>query len=193
MDETPLKPKQRRFGFLSIAIIVLVVATAVIHLYLGVSMGSMGGPGGGPPQVQMQPSGTPPAGSQPQAGVQPSGTPQAGSQPQGGPSSGGPGGAPGSHGGGGLMSLIPVPLSTLFYLNFAGYIVLVVALYLPQLRRFQPIVRWVLIGYTALTVILWYLMTGGRLGFDDVSDKLIEVALIVLLVIEGWRNRLIKA
>ena len=75
----------------------------------------------------------------------------------------------------------------LFVLNGLGYLALVAALYppVPQLARYRSAVRWVLIGYTALTVVLWILV-GARnpIGY---ADKLIELALITLLLIE-WRH-----
>ena len=72
-----------RPGFVQIAIILLAVTTAVIHLYLGI-MGLMVGRGG--------------------------------------------------------------PLPPMFICNFAGYLVLVTALYLPALQRIQRITRWLLIA-----------------------------------------------
>lgn len=75
----------------------------------------------------------------------------------------------------------------LFVLNGLGYLGLLGALYLPvpQLVRYRNLTRWVLIGYTALTVFLWVLI-GMRtaLGY---TDKLIELALITLLLVE-WRR-----
>ncbi len=77
----------------------------------------------------------------------------------------------------------------LFVLNGLGYLALVAALYLPvsQLARYRSAVRWVLIGYTALTIVLW-ILAGARtpIGY---ADKLIEVALISLLLIEGRRTQ----
>src|SRR5437773_1483427 len=107
-----------RIGFLQIAIILLAVITALIHLYLGVR-GLMIGQGG------------------------------------------------------------PFPL--LFILNCVGYMVLVTALYLPTLQRIQRLIRWILIAYTALTVILWYLIASSHAGMYDYVDKLVEVVLIILL------------
>ena len=73
----------------------------------------------------------------------------------------------------------------LFVLNGLGYLALVAALYLPvaRLARYRSAVRWALIGYAALTIVLWILV-GARtpIGY---ADKLIEVALICLLLIEG--------
>jgi apolipoprotein N-acyltransferase len=74
-----------------------------------------------------------------------------------------------------------------FILNGLGYLALLAALYLPipQLARYRNAVRWVLIGYTALTILLWILV-GARtpIGYTAVT---IEVALIALLLLEARR------
>jgi hypothetical protein len=76
-----------------------------------------------------------------------------------------------------------------FILNGLGYLTLLAALYLPisQLAPYRNIVRWVLIGYTALTVILW-LAIGLRnpTGYITTLD---EVVLILLLLLEARRLR----
>jgi hypothetical protein len=110
-----------RIGGLQIAIILLTLATAAIHLWLGVII------------QQMMPGSFP-----------------------------------------------------MFILNGIGYIVLVTALYLPQLRRYHAWIRWALIAYTAITVIAWVVM--GERNLIAYVDKIVEIALIVLLFIEG-RNR----
>lgn len=94
--------------------------------------------------------------------------------------------AGGHHAGGGfaLLKYIPLSLSMLFLLNFIGYIVLVAVLYLAALRRFQRLLRWLLIVYTAVTVIAWFVITGGGPNLLAYVDKPIEVALIALLLIE---------
>lgn len=70
----------------------------------------------------------------------------------------------------------------LFILNGIGYLVLVVALYLPQLERYQNFIRWALILYTAVTILGW-VAVGARNTIAYV-DKVIEVALIVCLFLE---------
>jgi hypothetical protein len=75
-----------------------------------------------------------------------------------------------------------------FILNGLGYLTLLAALYLPvpRLARYRNAVRWVLIGFTALTILLWILL-GARtpIGY---ADKAIEVALILLLLLEARRS-----
>jgi hypothetical protein len=170
MSQVSVKRNFPNIGSLPIIILVLAIATAVIHLYLGIQMGSMmghmPGPAGGAGGAPAPPAGTPGAGG-----------PPSGDRP----------------GGSSLMGMLPLPLPILFDLNFVGYIVLAGALYLPRLQRFQPIIRWVLIGYTALTIILWYLISGGHANMFAYVDKVVEVALIVLLLIDGWQSRSRKA
>ena len=76
---------------------------------------------------------------------------------------------------------------TLFTLNGLGYLGLLALLQLPipQLARFRPIVRWVLAGYAALTIVLWFIMAPPTvIGY---VDKAIEVALIALLLADAYR------
>ncbi len=145
-------------GPLQIAIIILAVITALVHLDRSIT--TMGALTGAHPAV--------PPGGHP-----------------GGPPAGRPGG-----GGPSILSFIPIPLPILFLLNFIGYIVLVTALYLPVLRRYQRIVRWLLIVFAAVTIIAWFLVTGGSPNLLAYIDKPIEVALIVLLLIEDRQARL---
>ena len=131
-------------GILQIAIIALVLITASIHLQRGISM-SVGGFGGRPP-------GVPPGGFR-------GGFP---GRPPGGSGRGFPGRPPGrfgggAPGGGSILQWIPLPLSTLFILNGIGYLVLVIALYLPLLYRFQRLIRWLLIIFAAVTFVLYFL------------------------------------
>lgn len=75
----------------------------------------------------------------------------------------------------------------LFILNGLGYLGLLAALQLPipQLARFRGAARWTLVGYTALTIALWFLMaTPNVIG---VANKAIEVALIALLLVDAYR------
>ena len=77
-----------------------------------------------------------------------------------------------------------------FILNGLGYLTLLAALYLPvpQIARYRDVVRWVLIGYAALTILLWILL-GDRTAIGYTA-KAIEVALILLLLLDARRSRL---
>jgi hypothetical protein len=80
----------------------------------------------------------------------------------------------------------------LFLLNGLGYLALVAALYMPAsfLVRWRPLVRWLLLGYTLLTVLIWFVLTqfaGTERTMLGYVDKAIEIALIVLLFIESQR------
>jgi hypothetical protein len=76
---------------------------------------------------------------------------------------------------------------TLFLLNGLGYFGLLGALYLPiaLLASYRPFVRWALIGYTAVTVVLYFAFNWpdvwGPLGL---FTKAVEVVLIALLFSE---------
>jgi hypothetical protein len=86
-----------------------------------------------------------------------------------------------------LSLLFPDPV---FVLNAIGYLTLLAALYLPvpRLVPHRRVVRWALIGYATLTILAWVAI-GERtpLGYSTTAG---EVALVVLLLIEGSRARL---
>ena len=84
-----------------------------------------------------------------------------------------------------LQLAFPDPV---FILNGLGYLALLAALYLPvaPLARYRNIVRWALIGYAALTIFLWILL-GARTSIGYL-DKAIEIALILLLLLEARRR-----
>ncbi len=75
-----------------------------------------------------------------------------------------------------------------FILNGLGYLTLLAVLYLPieQVARYRSMVRWALIGYTALTIFLWGLL-GARTPIGYI-DKMIEILLIFLLLLEARRS-----
>lgn len=78
----------------------------------------------------------------------------------------------------------------LFVLNGLGYLGLLAALILPipQISDHRNLTRWVLVGYTALTVLLWMLI--GARNLIGYTDKAIEITLILLLLIEARRSNL---
>jgi hypothetical protein len=75
----------------------------------------------------------------------------------------------------------------LFILNGLGYLGLLAALQLPipQLTRFRSAARWALVGYAALTILLFFLMAPW---YDIIGyvDKAIEVVLIALLLADAY-------
>ncbi len=78
-----------------------------------------------------------------------------------------------------------------FLLNGVGYLVLLAASQLPQLAPIHTIVRWVLIGYALLTIILWFLLgsiSQGQLELFDITVKVVEAALVVLLFLDYRRE-----
>ena len=81
-----------------------------------------------------------------------------------------------------IILAIPEGL-VMFYLNGIGYLVLVTALYLPQLRRWRGLIRIAFIAYTMVTIIAWVFI--GERTTIGYLDKLIEVALVVLLSVEA--------
>jgi uncharacterized membrane protein YphA (DoxX/SURF4 family) len=133
-----------RFGLLQIAICVLAVATAVVHIYLGVITHVM---------VATQPEATAAAGGAAALGF----------------------------------------FAALFYLDGLGYLVLTGALYHPAFARFRRLTRWALIVLTAATIVAYFALIGGQYDAMGIIDKIAEVVLIVLLVIEGRRERAASA
>jgi hypothetical protein len=82
-------------------------------------------------------------------------------------------------------SLLPI----LFLLNGLGYLALLIALYHPRFAAFQRLVRWALIVYAAVTFIVWIFITHASFDPFDYHDKLIELCLIVLLLVEDRQLR----
>lgn len=77
-----------------------------------------------------------------------------------------------------------------FLLNGLGYLGLLAALCLPipRLSDYQSRIRWALIGFAALTIVLWIFL-GRPYTTIGYIDKAIELALISLLLIEVRQTR----
>jgi hypothetical protein len=75
----------------------------------------------------------------------------------------------------------------LFILNGLGYLGLLAVLQLPirQLARFRSAARWALVAFTALTIVLFFVMAPEYTLIGYV-DKAIEVALIALLLADAY-------
>ena len=84
-----------------------------------------------------------------------------------------------------VMHFVLIFPDVLFILNGLGYMGLLAALYLPlpQLVRFRPVTRWVLMGYAALTVLVWIFI--GQRDMYAYINKIIELLLIGLLWLES--------
>ncbi|MCA9960972.1 MAG: hypothetical protein KC443_18155 [Anaerolineales bacterium] len=74
-----------------------------------------------------------------------------------------------------------------FLLNGVGYLALMAALYfLPQLAGQRALVRWALLGFTAVTFILYFVFNWPDIwGPMGLLDKGIELVLMILL----WLDR----
>jgi hypothetical protein len=132
--------KTARFGALQVAICVLALATAAVHIYLGAITQVM---------VATQPEATAAAGGATALGF----------------------------------------FAALFYLDGLAYIVLTAALYYPAFARFRRLIRWALIALTAATIVAYFALIEGQYDAMGIGDKVAEVVLIVLLVVEGRRDR----
>lgn len=75
----------------------------------------------------------------------------------------------------------------LFTLNALGYLALLAALYfLPQMAGQRALIRWALLGFTAVTFVLYFVMNWPAIwGPAGIVDKLIELALMVFL----WQDK----
>lgn len=162
-----------RFGLLQAVIVVLILATALVHLDKALSLNVFG------IHLSWLP-GAMPTGPRPGGALGPGGLP--GAHHPAGPPRGG-------------MIPLPLPLSVLFFLNFLGYIVLLIAMYvpLPRLapyqRRFHGVLRWVLIAFAAVTIAGYALIVGGNPNALGEFDKALEISLIVFLLLDALYSR----
>ena len=73
-----------------------------------------------------------------------------------------------------------------FILNGLGYLSLLAALYflpMPFLRERRRLVRYALMGFTALTIFLWILI--GERSLIGYGAKIVELVLLGLLFVES--------
>lgn len=78
-------------------------------------------------------------------------------------------------------------IRVMFILNGLGYLVLVALLYLPQFQSRRALIRNILMVYTAITILfyfIWVAMSGEWNAPAGPFAKLIETALLYLL----WRE-----
>jgi hypothetical protein len=80
-------------------------------------------------------------------------------------------------------------------LNGLGYLALIAAIYLfPQFRAIRGTLLWVLLGYTFVTIVLYFASHpwGYEYGSIDrlgLATKVIEVALAGLIFVDLWQRR----
>ncbi len=86
-----------------------------------------------------------------------------------------------------FVAFIFPPMTTLFILNGLGYLALLAAYFLPQVSSYRGIVRWLLIGFAAVTIIGFFAVNGIKADPLGWATKVIEIALIVLLWMDGRR------
>jgi hypothetical protein len=70
-------------------------------------------------------------------------------------------------------------LNGIGFLGLTGLYLLPLAFVLP----YRAVVRWVLIGYTVLTIVLWVVMN-GQLEVGGLAAKLAELAIVVVLLLD---------
>ena len=75
----------------------------------------------------------------------------------------------------------------LFILNGLGYLALVAGLYfVPQLASQRSMIRWALLGFTAVTFVLYFVFNWPTvLNPIGLVDKLIELVLMIQL----WQEK----
>lgn len=139
MTTTTLRPRTTPVGRLQLVIFLLVAATALVHLYLGVITTVM---------VATQPAEVT------------------------------------ALGGATALSI----MAALFYCSFLGYVVLALGMYAPALHRFSRLARWGLIVWTAGNIVAYVALAHASVDAFGIADKVCEVALIALLLIENRRG-----
>ena len=78
-------------------------------------------------------------------------------------------------------------LDPMFILNGLGYLGLLGALFLPIpiIKEYRSVWRWLLAGFAALTIVLYFVVNGLGITTLGMATKVAEVVLIVLLVLDS--------
>ncbi|GCE09764.1 DUF7475 family protein [Dictyobacter aurantiacus] len=75
-----------------------------------------------------------------------------------------------------------------FLLNGLGYLGLLFMFLLPRFARAHSLIRWIFIGYTLLTIVLWFFLGSPSEGWPwdpfDTTVKTVEVILVILLCLD---------
>lgn len=85
---------------------------------------------------------------------------------------------------------LSTPFGIMFVLNGLGFLGLtgLFVLPIPTLAPFRGPVRWILIGYSALTFVLYFVFNGLNLNLISGITKAAELGLIAVLWIDRVRN-----
>lgn len=81
---------------------------------------------------------------------------------------------------------LPGPFGIVFVLNGLGYLALLAGLYfIPQVAHMRSMIRWVLLGYTAVTFLGYFILNPDAFSSPlGLFDKAVELILMVLLWME---------
>ena len=86
------------------------------------------------------------------------------------------------------FGFLPDALAIAFVLNGLGYLALLAGIYfIPQMAAQAAMLKKVLLGFTAVTIVLYFVMNGGA-AFSNIMglvDKVVEIALVAVL----WRDK----
>jgi hypothetical protein len=75
----------------------------------------------------------------------------------------------------------------LFILNGLGYLAIMVGYYLPALAKWHRWIRWLFIGYTVLTIVLYFVFHADGSWQQDglgIVTKMVEIVLVLLLLLD---------
>jgi hypothetical protein len=94
-----------------------------------------------------------------------------------------------------------IPASDPIFLNGFGYLALLAVYFLPAFQQTHKRDWWALVGYTALTFVLWIFLGDMDFGHTRTSAigyyaKTAEILLLICLWLdrpEGWNQRTPKA
>jgi len=77
-------------------------------------------------------------------------------------------------------------IDLLFTFNGLGYLVLMAAYFNPRMAPRRTYIRWLTIVYTLLTILAWFIL--GAPGWLGMLTKLIEIALVIFLLLDGRKT-----
>ena len=77
--------------------------------------------------------------------------------------------------------------TVMFTSDFVGYIILLIAFFLPQLDDYHEYIRYTLIVFALINIIGYVIQNINFLIFDEgIITKTIEIALVIVLLIDKF-------